>query len=385
MKVPTLLIFLDGLSYENIHKLKLIRDIRFNAKIRGKFGFSIACHGSMHTGLEVSGHKYWFVWQRQVNQGIGKNYKWIKLSIFNNVIFRVIFHKIFIRQLKKSNSSFFNIPIPVHCRTKDLIDFTVTEWKNYDEPFYVNGNKGFMDDIREGLELETVGFCKTNKDESLTLKEWKPQKNKDVIFWFLGDVDHFSHEHGQNSQKADEKFKELDKILMDAYEKLIAEHGCKPKILAWSDHGHADLIEKIDVFQNKKLKRLLKNTQHIIDATYLRIWQTSETTEQWRKKVVLISDQINCAHQVLDHQLQEEFNLWPGDNRFGDVIFALDIGYMFSKNIWGWSNKIVSQHGYNPKYRQMDGFVASSVDLFRSKKSIDITKIRELVNEITNQ
>lgn len=375
---PVLLIFLDGLMPEHAKRLDVLRQLPHQARMVGKYGYSIACHASMYTGLEVSDHKYWFVWQRKESEGLAAGMHWLRNPMLNNVPSRLLAHKLFFSEQKARNTSFFGIPRAVHCRTRDLLDLTVTEWLNYDEPGYIAGQLGFLDKYRAaGRSLDLVGFDKRYREESKTLDEWAPDRRADVTYWFLGDVDHFSHKVGQDREGAAPYFTRLNDIMNRAFDRYVAFYKTEPLVLAWSDHGHAEIKKYFDPYSlHKDVSSVLGNTPHVVDATYLRLWRTSDTDAVWKAKLTTISQRLEPWCDVLDEARQRQLSLWPGDNRFGDVVFALRRGAAFTRTMWGWSRGVLSQHGYDPQESEMDGFVASNSVAF-SQERVAINRIHD--------
>ena len=380
---PILLIFLDGLKPENVDKLEILQSLPYKGRIRGKYGYSIACHGSMYTGKEVSEHKNWFVWQRRVGQGYLRHKIW-RLRVFNTLVFRLLWHKFLIRKERHSNSSFFGIPRVVNLRTKDLSDLLVTERMNYNEYGYMENEKSFLDKfIDKGYSIDFVGFSKKYKEESDILKEWSPKEKFDITYWFLGDVDHFSHKYGQDSAEAKNCFNNLNKILLDAMNTYRSYYQEEPLILAWSDHGHAMINRFTDIYGVEELKPILANTAHVVDATSIRLWKSFEDDTCWAKKINAFDKHLCPISDKLGIQEMKQSNLWPGDNRFGDVVYMLLKGECFKRTIWGFSSDVVSQHGYNPNDPELDGFYASNIIQSESDTS-EINRIHDWALDLLN-
>ena len=381
MKRPVLLIFLDGLKPENVSKINLLNNLKFKSRLKGKYGYSIACHASMYTGLEISQHKFWFVWQKKKGSGYLKG-PFFRGKLFDNLFFRLFWHKFLIRKAKTKNTSFFGIPRTVFCNTKDLYDLVVTEDLNYDAYGYLSPSKSFLDEIRDrNHSFDFVGFTQKYSEESLILDEWVPKKKNDFTYWFLGDVDHFSHRLGQDSDEANVRFEELSLIIDNAYQRYQNFYGTDPIILAWSDHGHAMVRENINLYHRKKgLRKILKTISHVADVTCLRLWKEHLSEKDWNEKLEIILSFLDGKIEVFSEQEMKKLQMWPGDNRYGDIVIMLKKGYAFNRTIWGFSRGVVSQHGYNPEDDELDGFVASN-DIELEQK-INISDIRNIVVNI---
>ena len=365
---PMLCIFIDGLKPESLVHMPFLSSLGEINRIRGEYGYSIACHGSMYSGMHTSKHKLWFVWKKDSkNSPFNRLRHLLKLPLMRLLPFKLAIHKMVTLADRGENTSFFGIPRFVHCRPEFMADLDVAEKKNYDEPGYLTECKGLFDVLREsGKRFYVVGMDKSSKEESEILERFNDHKEADLIYWFLGDVDHFSHALGQNSEEAIIRLGKLDRLLQKKWQDLTAKVG-DVDVLIWSDHGHIDIEEMIDIYSDSKSLGInLANLNHVVDGTFLRIWSDSEV-----ERLHLIgkySDYFGARGEHLCVEKQKQLKLYAGDNRFGDIVFALRPGFAFSRTIWGWSSKMVSQHGYDPHDRRSDGVVISNIPIDTSSK-----------------
>ena len=61
---PLLSVFLDGLKPESLEHMPFVNSFTHKSRIKGEFVYSIACHGSMYSGVHTDKHKLWFVWRK---------------------------------------------------------------------------------------------------------------------------------------------------------------------------------------------------------------------------------------------------------------------------------------------------------------------------------
>jgi hypothetical protein len=370
---PLLLIFIDGLKPESLEHMPFLTSIGGNARIKGEYGYSIACHGSMYSGVKTSVHKLWFVWQKKPATSPFRYLKpLLKSFLAKNLVVKLLIHKM-VTFFHGDNTSFFGIPRFVHVNPSLLAELDVAEKKNYDEEGYLTEVPSIFDIFRKrGISCDVIGMDKSEHEESKILAKVKQFSPVDVTYWFMGDVDHFSHSHGQESEYAVEKLKNLDLLLKEKYE-LFVDQVQAPNILLWSDHGHITVDKRIDPYEEfDRLGEKLDDYQHVIDGNFIRFWSDDNKVEELREKIGLA---FGGSGEFLDIEQQKEFGVYSGDNRYGDIVFSLNHGAIFIKTMWGWSRKMVSMHGYNPNDSRSDGVVLSNLDINPGRKAelIDIT------------
>ncbi len=90
-----------------------------------------------------------------------------------------------------------------------------------------------------------------------------------------------------------------------------------------------------------------QDLEYVIDSTMIRFWilkkhvrtQLYELLSSWEKKNWGVI--INQSHKDLYH-------LNFTDNRFGDIIFVANAGYLFLPNHFQGNNTLRGMHGYLP-------------------------------------
>lgn len=372
---PLLSIFIDGLKIESLQYMPFLNSFTNKNRIKGEFGYSIACHGSMYSGVHTDIHKLWFVWQRSPSSSPFRKIRHLAgLPFMKTLPGKLFLHKTATLFEKEKNTSFFGIPRVVHVAPQFLKYLDVTEKRNYDESGYLTEVKSLFDILKEeDIPLNVIGMDKSEHEESRILSKVNHHLPVPWTYWFIGDVDHFSHEFGQDSHEAKKRLLALDQLLSKKYQQFISQIG-EVDTLIWSDHGHIDIDERIDIYKTFSLyKEKLDDFQHVIDGNFARFWFKNASQENVLRKI--LSEELKNSGDILEVDDQKTFRVYPGDNRFGDLIFALRPGKIFSKTIWGWSRKMKSMHGYNPNFPQSDGVIISNLPLQHHRKLnlIDIT------------
>lgn len=371
---PLLSIFIDGLKPESVIHMPFLNGFAHQRRIKGEYGYSIACHASMYSGVHTDVHKFWFVWQLAPNSSPFKKLKHIlNLPFMGSLPGKLFLHKTALLFENKPNTSFFGIPRVVHVPVRFLKYLDVTEKCNYDEPGYLSEVPSLFDILRgSNIDFTVVGMDKSEHEESKILAKHNKHTKNNWIYWFMGDVDHFSHEFGQTSDEAIKRLRLLDDLLKQKYHQLIEQIG-EVDFLLWSDHGHIDVFNKIDLYEVfEQAGENLNSYKYVIDGNYARFWFDTKRQEAQVRAVLANIGEVGENLEIKD---QIDYRVYAGDNRFGDLVFSLHPGHIFNKTIWGWSRKMKSMHGYNPDFKESDGVVISNMPLQAGRRLelIDVT------------
>jgi len=351
-----LTVFMDGLKPDSLEHMPFLNSFEHKARIRTELGYSIACHASMYSGVYPNKHLLWFVWQYSPQTS---PFKWAKLlsriRILNNLPGRYFFHKT--TTLFEKNTAYFGIPLVVNLPLKYWSCIDVAEKKLWTEPQYLENYPTIFDILRSHkIEFEIVGISKDVRDESTIVEKHSFSNIKPWTYLFMGDVDHFSHKIGQDSIEAFEKLKRLDAIIKKKYREYEKKMG-RFHFIVFSDHGHIKVERRRDMYSVfKERGENLNNYFHIIDANYARFWFRDAKEEE---RVTTILSELPYGF-ILSDELQKKYNVKMPDNRYGDLVFYLDVPNVFSRTIWGFSRSVKSMHGYLPDHKDSDGVFVSN-------------------------
>jgi predicted AlkP superfamily pyrophosphatase or phosphodiesterase len=147
----------------------------------------------------------------------------------------------------------------------------------------------------------------------------------------------------------------LDRLVEKKYQEYSQRVG-DFDVFVFSDHGHISSDKRVDiqgVFRQNghNLNRFI----HLVESNFIRFWFRDDDE---RKVVEDILSSLQEGFLITDEQLRR-YHLEMPDNRYGDMIFYLDVPYLFTKTIWGFSRKQKSMHGYLPDYPDSDGVFLS--------------------------
>jgi len=353
---PVLAIFLDGLGADAVSRMSFVAALPSVRRLRTELGYSITCHASMYTGLRPDRHGLWFVWQRDAARS---PFRWLRplgfLSTIDNLALRVLVTKITRRFTR--TTSWFGVPYPVHVPWRDLPELDVAERRLWSDPGYLDTAPTIFDLWRSaGVSVEIVGMARGHSAGLAGIEAWSPPPvPADVTYLFAGDIDHASHAHGQGSIAVGDVLARVDRVIRRVHGELCSIAG-EVDLVLWSDHGHHD-VERLDPFELLAKNGIsLDGLLHVIDTNFIRVWVDGDDR---RRALANQLDATRVGHVLTEEEL-DRYRVRLPDNRYGDLIFYLDLPYAFSRTIWGFGRRLASAHGYLPDHPQSDGVLASS-------------------------
>jgi len=367
-KRPVLSIFADGVRFDSLQYMPFLQRLN-QVPLKTVLGYSITCHPSMYTGLYPKKHGIAFHWVKSKR----KNGPYSFLSYFpdifpfsNPYLQAVISHfysKLF---LKKKASPFMGYGKMLNLPMKFWDKVDINERKYWDEDGYINEDvKTIFELLRDkGYSYHVSNMHKPNLGEIDAIKVEKPG-NFDWIYYFIGETDHISHEYKQHSEEGISFLKRTDDFIESRYkefEELYGKDGFD--FFFWSDHGHIDITQQIDLYESFKSKKYdLKSVFHLVDSTTARFWPNSD---EERKKILEVMSTIPEAHRVTAKDF-EDLHLSGDSDLYGDLFYYLDGGAVFIYTIHGFGKKTQSMHGYHPDAKGNDGLFVSNKDIVTDK------------------
>lgn len=354
---PVLAVFLDGLGADAIERMPFLSSQQTIRRVRTELGYSITCHASMYTGLRPDRHLLWFVWQRDP---AASPFRWLRpfrfLGAVDNLPMHVVATKITRRFVR--TSSWFGIPYPVHVPWRVMPDLDIAERKRWDEPGYLAPARTIFDVMREeGSEFEIVGMARGRASGLAAIEAWQPAPDPaPFTYLFAGDVDHASHAHGQGSAEVTSLLARVDDAIRSKYE-LMSRGDGEPVLLVWSDHGHHDVrrLNPLPLLRERGIE--LRRHPHVIDTNYIRLW-VADPAERGR-----IVDQLNdlgIGHVLTDAEL-DRYRVRMPDDRYGNVVFYVELPWALSHTIWGYGRRLASAHGYLPDHPGSDAVLVTNL------------------------
>jgi predicted AlkP superfamily pyrophosphatase or phosphodiesterase len=354
---PILAVFLDGLGADAIDRMPFLARQRSVRRMRTELGYSITCHASMYTGLRPDRHGLWFVWQRRPESS---PFRWLRpfrfLDAVDNLPMHVVATKITRRFVR--TTSWFGLPYPVHVRWRDIPDLDIAERTLWTEPGYLAPAATIFDRMRSsGVQFEIVGMERGRAVGLAAIEAWPaPADPATFTLLFAGDVDHASHAHGQGSTEVTELLANVDRTI-ERHAAALTRDGREPILVVWSDHGHHD-VRRLNPLRFLKDRGIdLSRHTYVIDTNFIRFW-VDDPDE--RRRLAMELDSLGIGHVLTESEL-DAYRVRMADDRYGNVIFYVELPYALSHTIWGFGRRLASGHGYLPDHPGSDAVFVSNL------------------------
>ena len=352
---PVLAVFLDGLGADAMAHMPFLSGQPTVRRLRTELGYSITCHASMYTGLRPDRHGLWFVWRRDPQHS---PFRWLRrlrfLDVVDNIPLHVAATKITRRFTR--TSSWFGIPYPVHVPWRYLPELDISERRLWHEPGYLATSPTIFDLLRaDGVPFDIVGMARGPAAGLRGIEAWEPRADLPALtYLFAGDIDHASHAHGQGSHQVRSLLEQVDSVIARRFAAVESIAG-EATLIVWSDHGHHQ-VRRLDPRQLLNERLDLGRYLHVIDTNFIRLW-IDDVAE--RRAAIDALNATGVGHVLTEEEL-ERHRVRMSDDRYGNVIFYLELPYAFSRTIWGFGRRLASAHGYLPDHPGSDGVFVSS-------------------------
>jgi Type I phosphodiesterase / nucleotide pyrophosphatase len=354
---PLISVFLDGLRPDWLQKMPFARSLAAPVSIRTEFGYSIACHASMYTGLSIQDHGLWFVWLRDPTRSPFN--RWLERipSPLDQIPTRLVMRKILLQRIPADlyPRGYFRVPRLINAPMRHWPGLWVSEQRFWDEDQYVSKPTIFELARRSGVSLKTIGFHRGDQLASVRQPLADSDLCHDWYYIFMGAVDHAAHQTGGEGSHFDEVLLEVDRAVEARCGQIERAHGSFDFIL-WSDHGHLKATNPVDIYDRVD-KRVMASTPHIIDTNFARFWVAGKDRQ---RLISMLENDVPEGH-ILTQEEMERYECWFPDGRYGDIIFYLDAPAVFTRTAWGFSRSQKSIHGYLPDNESMSAALVSTV------------------------
>jgi hypothetical protein len=353
---PLVSVFLDGLRPDWVDRMPFVRSIGAARPIETEFGYSIACHASMYTGLSIEDHGFWFVWLRDDAESRFK--PWLRRvpRLLDQIPTRLLARKLILSGMKAEDlpRGYFRVPRLVNVPMKQWPGMWVSEPKYWDEDEYAASPTLFELARRKKTATRTVGFHRGDQLASVERPLGAEVHDVDWFYLFMGAVDHAAHATGGEGKHFEEVLHRVDAAIAARCGEIERAYGGYRFVL-WSDHGHLKVARPLDIYE--RMDKSLMAIPHVIDTNFARFW--TETAAERDKLTDALASAVPEG-RVLDESEMKRWQCWFPDGRYGDVIFYLDAPAAFTRTAWGFSRTQKSIHGYIPSNEAMSGALVTN-------------------------
>ncbi len=354
-----LVVFIDGLAAHRVtpQSMPFVSQFRL-VPLMSQAGFSTTCWGNLFTGLYPEDHGHWFQIVRSPSTSPFKPAAWVPEFAYrrSHYLLRMVWQRLL--TLPRRNRSVFGYPFMHFVRPAFWKYFDVVEDKVFGEPGFYHPHGYLFEFLTDGgVSYQLLGVHPTLRKMQqgvatvrLQLAARPDLASPDLLFVLFGDIDYLSHYTGPDSPAVHSKLREIDRLV----ECLHRDSGGNRDIIILSDHGHLQIVAKIDIYEY--VPELLDHV-HQIEDMYVRVWHDDDEvldhlSDRLRQVpgLTILSDDVLIRHRLpLDR------------DRHGHLIAVLDHGLSFLRTSWTRFNKFLSDHGYLPDHHDLHAFLAGTV------------------------
>jgi len=364
---PTLVVYLDGLSYNDLNKEKTPFLHSLSEKFsKARLKTLLAYKGiefAFYTGKYPDETNIWQEFIYSPRTSIFKYFSWMPLPR-NILSYGVALAQYLLG--KTALCRFENIPkklaknFDVSSKHKPwkYYPFTQMNFVYYGWPFFVKDGKYSLDPIKRRDSYKVDKFLKHVDDPSY------------AYFIHLVELDKTTHQHGRNGAVTLECIKRQDKLIEKMFAHFKKVFGDFNFIL-WSDHGFYDV--------KKYVKPPIESSDECIPfyaSTIANFWFKNEHAKNAAlKKLKNVKEGT-----ILTNELKKKYHI-PLERKHGEVNFVLKPGYAFSPDYYQ-EKPFISMHGYQPEKADTDAFLVSNLKI--EGKEVEMTYGYKLLKKALN-
>lgn len=353
-----LFVLIDALGWEYLKTRPFLTDLLpYRGPIRTVLGFSSGAIPTILTGVwpSVTGHWNLFYYDPK-----NSPFRWLKY--FSFVPDFILNHRITSKILKEAGRHLLGLgPLFDCCVSPSLLRwFNWVEKKNIYHHGGISGAPSIFDHMqREGIPHRVYTYHDWTDAEivDLATKDLSAHAAS-FYFLYLSEMDMFLHTHCADEKKLDERIRWYEERLRRLYAHAL-EIDPDTTLTILSDHGMTPVDHYYDVMRD------VESTGHtprkdylaVYDSTMARFWFFEDAA---RQDISSVLAKATCGRILTDEELQA-LGVFFEDRRFGEMIFLLNPGWIFSKSDFnGPQWKPAGMHGYHPDDKYSDAIFLSS-------------------------
>jgi len=353
-----LLVLIDALGWEYIKNREFLDELLpYRRPLRTVLGFSSGAIPTILTGAwpSVTGHWNLFYYDPK-----GSPFRWLKyLSFLPDFVLN---HRITTKVLKEMGRHILGLGPSFECsvNSSELRWFNFVEKKNIYASGGISGAKSIFDYMKqENIPHRIYTYHDATDAEIVEIAERDIRtKAGQFYFVYLSEMDMFLHMHCSDEKLLDERIALYGRRLKRLYERAQEiDPGAIMTVL--SDHGMTPVRNYYDLMKDVEEAgyKIRKDYLAVYDSTMARFWFFNESTRSGITSLLAKSER----GRILSDEELEALGVFFDDRRFGEIVFLLPPGWIFSKsNFNGPQWRPVGMHGYHPDDSYSDGIFLST-------------------------
>lgn len=344
----TLTIFIDGLPFDQLHKMPHCRTAPSQARLVPILGYSVNCQTQLFTGKTPDELGFWCEWTYAPDRSPYRRLRpLLRLASVaeRSYALKRVGHRV-IDRLRLATST-KNIP---YAR---LADFAETGHSVFN-PAYRGGSLLDLPQLHKFLHLYYAPI--EERDEralaaALAHIESRDDPGHMLITWTR--IDHCSHWDGVASPPYDEMLARNDRNIETLSRAFLAK-APDGVVFVVSDHGMVNVEHHLDLEIERHFGRPTRSTySYFTEGTILRVWCHDDAL---RERMQRHFDGVEGLERVTERERREYGITTPA---FGDLIYCAAEGYQIVPSYWG-PKPSAGMHGYHPRHASQHGICLSS-------------------------
>ena len=348
----------DALGWEYIRERQFLDDVLpYRTSLQTVLGFSSGAIPTILTGLMPERHGHWNLFYYDPQRS---PFWWLKA--FNWLPNRVLDNRYGRKILKELGRRILSLGPTFECCVSPrlLPYFNFSERRDIYAPKGIENAPSLFDELeREGRSYRVYTYHQCSDAEILRRARRDIAESEATLFFlYLCEVDGFLHMHCKEPEAIDQKLQWYDEQLREVFD-VARKRDSEASLMVCSDHGmtpvtrHADLAGEV----TKLGLRMPQDYLAVYDSTMARFWFFNDVA---RERVTARMQSLPCG-SVLSKQELDKFGLHFRDDRYGELIFLLNPGWIVAESDFngkGWFPE--GMHGYHPDDSYSDAIFLSS-------------------------
>lgn len=351
-------VLIDALGWEYIKDREFLKDLLpYRRALRTVLGFSSGAIPTILTGAwpTVTGHWNLFYYDPE-----GSPFRWLRYFSFVPEV--ILNHRITSKILQQMGRHLLGLGPLFDCfvQPTELSWFNWVERKNIYASGGISGAKSIFDHLEQEKIPHRIYTYHVAKDaEIFEIAERDIRANAGRFYFvYLSEMDMFLHTHCTHETILDDRLAWYEQRLRNLYD-CAKSVDPNAMLTILSDHGMTPVRNRYDLVQEVKAAgyRLRKDYLAVYDSTMARFWFFNEAA---RMDITALLESTACGRVLADSELKS-MGVFFEDRRFGEVVFLLDPGWIFTKSDFNgpqWNPS--GMHGYDPSDRYSDAIFLST-------------------------
>ncbi|MBW2291235.1 MAG: alkaline phosphatase family protein [Deltaproteobacteria bacterium] len=344
----TLTIFIDGLPYDELHKMQFSNRFASKARLIPALGYSVNCQTQLFTGKTADELGFWCEWSYDPKGSPFKSWAapFALLSLVEPIYAaKRLVHK-FIDKLGPVGST-KNIPL------------------RYLSMFDESGHSVFSPSFAHPSLLDHPKltkfffhqFSNTERQDEEVFEAAKSyiegSESPGHVFLTFVKIDACSHWEGVGSPPYDAMLLENDRYIAELTEAFLAKVP-DGRVFVVSDHGMSNIHTGVKLELEKNFGKPSRDRYaYFTEGTILRVWVEDENL---RTAIAEYVDGIDGLERLSESEREEQ---GLTDRAFGDLIYHTPEGTQIIPSFWG-PKPSVGMHGHHPRYPGQHGICLST-------------------------